>query len=786
MGANAIKSKGFRDAIVDLKNAMEGSEDALQGLMGRTEGVKAVLSLTAGDAAVLDKQMALIADSAGSADRAFGIMSNTFDAKVRVATEGITQGFAELGAQIAETAAGSADFEEMVEQAEAFKLAIAGLAPIVNTIGLAVGTVMTGILGVFSAVQSAIYLIGLAMNEMGLIADETFAGLEESTAGMLTALTASAEMTQNFGRELIGLESTGGKATKVMAELTQEIKDANSGVAQFEHDLKFRSEEINRMLRRMEFGGISETQAHHELKQAYDLYVKRAKELNIELPETVKSWGEILAAGKSYEQVVVEAVGATADLTRETERLGEAASLFPEYFSDEYFARIAKGTAMMQTEHALLMQQMDDGEAKQIEQLKFRAAMEESAHLDRLSRLGLEVDEVFRLDDEFKAARRKRLAEEIADLKETNRTKEREARVTAMKEAAARKREFEKASPGMKAAVANPILGALVIGVTKAREAAQKMKDEFAGIFGGELAQTAGGSLGALDQYFTVTPLMELDFVEEQLKGAKGQVQGLMASGLISEMQADDMNAMIANVEKYALKELEAAAATQEFTESLEGQNVALRGARMGLKQFADQIPELDQMLADVASQSLNNFAAGLTQAFMAIGDGSKSAKEAFREFAAQFIKQTAAMIVQMLILQGLKVAFGFGLADGGIAEGGTTEVAALATGGVVKGGLGRALPVKGYAMGGPIVSGPHLALIGEGKHNEAVVPLPDGRSIPVTMNGGGGTNVNFSINAVDARGVDELLVERQETIRGLIRQAMTEDRLFRQTFAQR
>ena len=102
-----------------------------------------------------------------------------------------------------------------------------------------------------------------------------------------------------------------------------------------------------------------------------------------------------------------------------------------------------------------------------------------------------------------------------------------------------------------------------------------------------------------------------------------------------------------------------------------------------------------------------------------------------------------------------------------------------LANGGVVPGGLGRMMPVHGYANGGPIVSEPHVAVIGEGKHNEAVVPLPDGRSIPVDMSGGG-TSVNISINAVDAAGVDELLVSRQDTLRTIIRQAMTESRSFR------
>lgn len=785
MGANAIKSKGFRDAIVDLMNAMDGSEDSLQQLMGRTEGVKAVLSLTAGDAKVLDEQMRLIADSGGAAERAFGIMANTFDSKLKVAQEGITQGFAELGRAITDVVAKESDFEGMVEQAEAFKAAIAGLTPIVNALGLAVGTVMTGILTVFTAVQGSIFLIAKAMEAMGLIGEETMNNIEESTAGMVVALTASADMTQNFGRALIGMESNGNKATKAMADLHQKIKDGNSGLTAFEENMRIQSRQIVGYMERVKDGTMTEQSALRKIERAFDFYVQRAKEINIELPEQVKTWGEIVERGRLFEGVVKDAVGAVDDLTDSTEELGAAASLFPEFFSDEYFARIANGTAKMQTENALLMQQMEDGEAKQIEKLKFRAAMEEAAHFDKLARLGLEVDEVFRLDDEFKAARRKRLAEEIADVKAANAEKEREARISAMKAAVAAREEYKKLSPGMKASLANPILGAMQIGVEAARDAALKMREEFKDLFGAELSAQMGGDVAAIERYFTLTPQLELEMVSTQLEAAKEQVQEALGSGLISPEQAADLTGMIANVEEFALKELEAAAAAEAFRESLEGQNVALQGVRMGMQQFAEQIPEMDQMLADITQQSLNNFASGLTDAFMAIGDGSKSAKEAFKEFAASFIKQTAQMIIQALILKAIKLAIG-GFADGGVAEGGVGDVTPLATGGVVRGGLGRALPVKGYATGGPIVSSPHLALIGEGKHNEAVVPLPDGRSIPVDLHGSGGTNVNFTISAVDARGVDELLVERQDTIRGLIRQAMTEDRLFRQTFARR
>jgi hypothetical protein len=45
----------------------------------------------------------------------------------------------------------------------------------------------------------------------------------------------------------------------------------------------------------------------------------------------------------------------------------------------------------------------------------------------------------------------------------------------------------------------------------------------------------------------------------------------------------------------------------------------------------------------------------------------------------------------------------------------------------------------QAFANGG-MVKGPTLGLIGEGKYNEAIVPLPDGRSIPVQMRGTGGS----------------------------------------------
>lgn len=74
--------------------------------------------------------------------------------------------------------------------------------------------------------------------------------------------------------------------------------------------------------------------------------------------------------------------------------------------------------------------------------------------------------------------------------------------------------------------------------------------------------------------------------------------------------------------------------------------------------------------------------------------------------------------IGSMLLRFGLKTAFaGFGFADGGVMT-----------------SSGPA-PLKRYSQGG-IANRPQLALYGEGSKPEAYVPLPDGRRIPVALQG--------------------------------------------------
>ena len=140
---------------------------------------------------------------------------------------------------------------------------------------------------------------------------------------------------------------------------------------------------------------------------------------------------------------------------------------------------------------------------------------------------------------------------------------------------------------------------------------------------------------------------------------------------------------------------------------------------------------------------------------------GTASAKEVFASFlqsVGQALSQAASQMIATYIAIGIAKMFA-GLGGGGgnpagsgggisdilpgasqYMEGGGAALGAsagtfgavttgYANGGIVPGGF------RAFANGG-VVSGPTLGLVGEGKYNEAVVPLPDGRSIPVQLGG--------------------------------------------------
>lgn len=70
-------------------------------------------------------------------------------------------------------------------------------------------------------------------------------------------------------------------------------------------------------------------------------------------------------------------------------------------------------------------------------------------------------------------------------------------------------------------------------------------------------------------------------------------------------------------------------------------------------------------------------------------------------------------------------------------------------------------LPLRAYAGGG-IADRPQLTIFGEGRTPEAFVPLPDGRTIPVTLAGGGSAQPIVNINVQEGQGTRASVSSRQ------------------------
>jgi len=184
-----------------------------------------------------------------------------------------------------------------------------------------------------------------------------------------------------------------------------------------------------------------------------------------------------------------------------------------------------------------------------------------------------------------------------------------------------------------------------------------------------------------------------------------------------------------------------------------------------------DAMTEKFQLLGDVAAGIGNSISTAFTQGFADILSGSASVQEVlgnmFKGIADSFMQMAQKIIadmIKMLIYKSLLGLFGGGSSEDsgsgltglfGGSPGGNDSFAGVpnnildsvlqsANGNVLRGGF------QAFAKGG-IVKAPTLGLIGEGGKNEAVVPLPDGRAIPVDFGKkgkiGGDITSNVTVN---------------------------------------
>ena len=175
------------------------------------------------------------------------------------------------------------------------------------------------------------------------------------------------------------------------------------------------------------------------------------------------------------------------------------------------------------------------------------------------------------------------------------------------------------------------------------------------------------------------------------------------------------------------------------------------------LKNWGYQAVEAGKAIGSAFGTAFKDVVSGSASAQEALASMMQSIADHFLDMAAQIIAQQITMMIYGIILKALGIEGGLGSMGGGGGFGSFDASGGFGIGGMDLPGLGGAgalspagmysgikfanggiasggfAPFKAFASGG-MVAGPTLGLVGEGKYNEAIVPLPDGRSIPVQL----------------------------------------------------
>jgi lambda family phage tail tape measure protein len=251
---------------------------------------------------------------------------------------------------------------------------------------------------------------------------------------------------------------------------------------------------------------------------------------------------------------------------------------------------------------------------------------------------------------------------------------------------------------------------------------------------------------------------------QAQLRASEEQIKTLRETGAISELDSlrrlgearQESANQLATLAEQARALADAAPGNEKLADALHKIEEAARQAADGAQLLTQRAKELSdpeagfakglRAVAEEAEQIGKQMEAATIRAFNgmtdALVDFVMTGKLDFRSLANSIISDLIRIQIQRAITLPLAKAMSsfFGFADGGV----MTADGPLS------------LPLRGYASGG-IANSPQLAVFGEGSRPEAYVPLPDGRTIPVTMSGGtaGGMGAghvfNISVNVSDA-----------------------------------
>jgi hypothetical protein len=200
------------------------------------------------------------------------------------------------------------------------------------------------------------------------------------------------------------------------------------------------------------------------------------------------------------------------------------------------------------------------------------------------------------------------------------------------------------------------------------------------------------------------------------------------------------------------------------------------------LENLKNKVNDIRMTIAEGLNAGIGKFSNALARAIVLGEDLGKS----FKRMVQDALVQTLSVLIEILIRMAIQKLFGIELEKQenrqlNVMKKKTSElkkqVALQALLLMMGGGGGGGLPFfnKGGSVrkGQPVIVGDSAS----GRGGELFIPNSSGQIVPNSRLGsmGGGVNVNFNINTVDASGFEELLVNSRGTISQLINQALNE-----------
>lgn len=241
---------------------------------------------------------------------------------------------------------------------------------------------------------------------------------------------------------------------------------------------------------------------------------------------------------------------------------------------------------------------------------------------------------------------------------------------------------------------------------------------------------------------------------------------------------AEEARLKVADLPKDSPQRIEAedratdtAALAERVAGSLSGQidllgqqeNLAIEKVLNNLDKLKFARDEL-QETAVLAQTLEDSIFSGFSTALDALVTGTSTVKEAFANMATSILKSLSKVITEMLTVRILQAAIGGLAPPTPAAPAGSVNTASLlgqpqqqpgfTLPGFAKGGImSNGKMMTGYASGG-VATGSTSGYPAMLHGTEAIVPLPDGRSIPVEMTGGSSQQNNVTVNvAIDNQG---------------------------------